>query len=219
VVRSFKSLPVYGWEFLGRPEADNFATWSDRLSVDWRSEPGGLSHTLDLFQEGYDRHLDLRIWFDGLRVFAAEHEEIALDDFAAGGVRWWGRAPRKRSANGGTRNRVSRRERPNPIRGTVSSMLPSAKRPSRPAVLSSRPVRENGQGAPADRSRVRLLVGLCRKWWSGRADLRIRQRSLQLGVEVHGFLQKLAVYKVTAFEVTNPTAVCQATLQEANICA
>lgn len=49
----------------------------------------GLSHALDLFQEGYDRHLDLRIWFDELRMFTPEHEEIAFDDFAAGGVRWW----------------------------------------------------------------------------------------------------------------------------------
>ena len=89
VVMSFKGMPVYGWEFVDRPEADKFATWSDRLSLDWRSGPDGMSHTLDVFQEGYDRHLDLRIWFDELRVFTPEHEEIALDDFAAGGVRWW----------------------------------------------------------------------------------------------------------------------------------
>ena len=89
VVMSFKGMPIYGWEFVDRPETDKFATWSDRLSLDWRSGPDGMSHTLDVFQEGYDRHLDLRIWFDELRVFTPEHEEIALDDFAAGGVRWW----------------------------------------------------------------------------------------------------------------------------------
>lgn len=89
VVMSFQGLAVYGWEFLDRPERDNFNEWSDRLSLDWRSEPEGLSHTLDLFQAGYDRHLDLRIWFDEIRVFTPEHEEITLDEFAAGGVRWW----------------------------------------------------------------------------------------------------------------------------------
>src|SRR5262249_30187808 len=89
VVMSFKGLAVYGWEFIDRPEADNFTGWSDRLSLDWRSEPGGVTHSLDLFQAGYDRHLDLRIWFDELSVFTPEHEEIALDEFAAGGVRWW----------------------------------------------------------------------------------------------------------------------------------
>jgi hypothetical protein len=89
VVMSFKGLAVYGWEFLDRPERDNFNEWSDRLSLDWRSAPGGLSHTLDLFQAGHDRHLDLRIWFDEMRVFTPEYEEITLDEFAAGGVRWW----------------------------------------------------------------------------------------------------------------------------------
>jgi hypothetical protein len=89
VVMSFKGLAVYGWEFVDRPERDNFASWSNRLSLDWRSEPDGVSHTLDLFQDANDRHLDLRIWFDEARVFTPEHEEIALDDFAAGGVRWW----------------------------------------------------------------------------------------------------------------------------------
>jgi hypothetical protein len=97
-------------------------------------------------------------------------------------------------------------------------MLPGAKRSTRPAVPSSLPLRETQQDALADRARVRLRFGLCRKGWSGGADLRIGQRSLQLVVEVHGFLQELAVYKVTWFEVTNLKAVCQATLREANIC-
>jgi hypothetical protein len=101
---------------------------------------------------------------------------------------------------------------------SVSSTLSSAKRPSR-AVPPSRPVREKQQEAPAGRKRERLLIGLCRKGWSGGADLRIGQRSLQLVVEVHGFLQGLAVYKVTWSEVTKLKAVCQATLREANICA
>jgi hypothetical protein len=88
-VLSFKGLPVYGWEFLDRPDDDNFARWSDRLSLDWRSEPAGLSHTLDLFQAGGSRHLDLRIWFDDLRILTPEKPDVSLDDFTAGGVRWW----------------------------------------------------------------------------------------------------------------------------------
>ena len=76
-------------------------------------------------------------------------------------------------------------------------MLPGAKRSTRPAVPSSRPMGETQQDAPADRTCVRLLFGLCRKGWGDSADLRIGQRSLQLVVEVHGFLQGLAVYKVT----------------------
>jgi hypothetical protein len=111
-----------------------------------------------------------------------------------------------------------RLERPNPLTGSVSSTLPGAECPRR-AVPPSRPVGAKQQNAPADRTRERLLIGLCRKGWSGGADLRIGQRSLQLVVEVHGFLQGLAVYKVTWFEVTKLKAVCQATLREANICA
>lgn len=90
VVASFEQQPVYGWEFLDVPEKDDFAKWRKRLSLDWRSEPGGTSHTLDLFQEwGASRHLDLRFWFDELRIFGPDRREVAFDDFTAAGVRWW----------------------------------------------------------------------------------------------------------------------------------
>ena len=89
VVMSFQGVPVYGWDFFDRPDEDSFEGWSDRLSLDWRSEPGGLSHTLDLFQDGGSRHLDLRIWFDDLRIFTPDRQEVSLDDFTAAGKRWW----------------------------------------------------------------------------------------------------------------------------------
>ena len=66
-----------------------FASWSGRLSLDWRSEPGGLAHTLDLFQGDGVRHLDLRFWFDELRILGADRTEVAFDDFTAAAVRWW----------------------------------------------------------------------------------------------------------------------------------
>lgn len=90
IVASFEQQPVYGWEFLDVPDEDDFAKWEDRLSLDWRSQPGGTAHTLDLFQEwGGSRHLDLRFWFDELHVFGPDRREIAFDDFTAAGVRWW----------------------------------------------------------------------------------------------------------------------------------
>jgi hypothetical protein len=98
VVASFGQQSVYGWKFLDVPEtADEqeenyFPRWGDRLSLDWRSEPGGLAHSLELFQEssaGDDRQLDLRLWFDELRIFDLELREIAFDDFTAAGARWW----------------------------------------------------------------------------------------------------------------------------------
>ena len=89
VVASFEQQPVYGWESLDVPEKHDFAKWRRRLSLDWRSEPGGTSHTLDLFQEwGASRHLDLRFWFDELRLFGPDRREVAFDDFTAAGVRW-----------------------------------------------------------------------------------------------------------------------------------
>ncbi len=92
VVASFEQQAVYGWEFLDVPEEADFASWRNRLSLDWRSEPGGTEHTLDLFQEGTwdaSRHLDLRFWFDELRIFGPNRLEVAFDDFTAAGVRWW----------------------------------------------------------------------------------------------------------------------------------
>jgi hypothetical protein len=92
VVDSFEQQPIYGRRFLDMPDADNFDQWKNRLSLDWRSEPGGTAHTLDLFQEGVRvplRHLDLRIWFDGLWIVDPEIQPIAFDDFTAAGVRWW----------------------------------------------------------------------------------------------------------------------------------
>jgi hypothetical protein len=91
-VAGFGQQPIYGWEFLDVPEEKNFARWRDRLSLDWHGTGAGLAHTLDLFQEsgtGERRHLDLRLWFDELRIFGPDRAEIAFDDFTAGGVRWW----------------------------------------------------------------------------------------------------------------------------------
>jgi len=86
-VQSFGGLPVYGWEFIDI--AEGFERWSGRLSLDERLGEGGDTHSITLFQEGNDRHLDLRIWFDRLQVFRPDHTEIQLEEFMAGGKRWW----------------------------------------------------------------------------------------------------------------------------------
>jgi hypothetical protein len=91
-VKGFEQQSIYGWQFLDVSDGDAFEPWAERLSVDWRSEPGGLAHTLDLFQEsaaGPARILDLRIWFDELRIFRPDGSERAFDEFTAAGVRWW----------------------------------------------------------------------------------------------------------------------------------
>jgi hypothetical protein len=87
-VQSFGGLPVYGWEFFDVHEKD-FPKWNDRLSIDCRSGEDGQEHTISLFQEGDERHLDICLWFDDFRIRNASGNEITLVEFIAGGTRWW----------------------------------------------------------------------------------------------------------------------------------
>ena len=88
VVRSFGGLPIYGWEFFDIADAE-LARWGRRLSLDWRGECGGVEHSLCLFQEGHDRHLDLCLWFDRFVIRDPAGREIGLEEFTEAGQRWW----------------------------------------------------------------------------------------------------------------------------------
>jgi hypothetical protein len=90
-VRSFGSQPIHGWDFLDLPESGN-AAWKRQASIDFSVGQGRGEHSIDVFQEsvaGPPRHLDLRIEFDELTVRDATGESLELEDFAAGGRRWW----------------------------------------------------------------------------------------------------------------------------------
>jgi hypothetical protein len=90
IVRQHSGCAIYGWEFFDRPEEDDFETWSDRLSINWRSGADGFSHSLDLFQEaGIRGHLDLRIWFDEMEIRDATGRVVEPAEFVAAGRRWW----------------------------------------------------------------------------------------------------------------------------------
>lgn len=95
VVRRFGGQPVYGWEFLDRVIPEHEAAWMLHPSVDWVGAAPPGRHTIDLFQEeafgvpGVESKLDLRIWFDSLTVTTGAGEPIDLQDFVAGGTRWW----------------------------------------------------------------------------------------------------------------------------------
>jgi len=87
VVQSFGGLPIYGWEFF---DQSSFARWSAQLSLDEHlSGDGGNSHSIDLFQDGGGRQLDVRVWFDGLRILDPLGAELSVDEVIAGGSRWW----------------------------------------------------------------------------------------------------------------------------------
>jgi hypothetical protein len=87
VIGAFGQLPVYGWEFFNRGQAP-FVEWRDRLSLDVRLVGHG-TQTLDLFQEDGQRNLDVRVWFATLTVTTATGQALGLDQFIAGGRRWW----------------------------------------------------------------------------------------------------------------------------------
>jgi hypothetical protein len=88
VVGRCGQLPMYGWEFLDVPDEDSFDRWRDRLSLNWEREPTTANLTRSNSQES-SPHLDMRFWFDEIRIFRPNGQEVAFDDFPAGGVRWW----------------------------------------------------------------------------------------------------------------------------------
>jgi hypothetical protein len=87
-IRELGCQPIYGWEFFDLPESD-FTQWCDRLSLDQSFGDDGRTHSMTLFQEGVSKHLDLRIWFDSIRIRDAQGRALGIDDVIAGGVRWW----------------------------------------------------------------------------------------------------------------------------------
>ncbi|MEU6787743.1 hypothetical protein ABZ912_51865 [Nonomuraea angiospora] len=89
-VRDFGGNSIYGWEFIDPPE-ESWAGWRERLSLDANLSEDPAPHVLDLFQEGGGgpRHLDLRVWFRELRVRRGAGEEVPVQEFIDGGVRWW----------------------------------------------------------------------------------------------------------------------------------
>lgn len=88
VVQDFGGQPIYGWEFFDIQQTNSWQQ-TERLSLDCSWEPGGKSHTLTLFQEGYNKHLDICLWFDDFIIYDPKGHGIELANFIAAGKRWW----------------------------------------------------------------------------------------------------------------------------------
>ena len=91
VVQRFGGRPIYGWEFFDVHDKE-LSRWGQRLSLDWRSGSDGVSRSVTVFQESArhaDQHLDVCIWFDELEVRRPDGSVLSLEEFAAGGKRWW----------------------------------------------------------------------------------------------------------------------------------
>ena len=90
IVKSFGGQPVYGWEFVNVDDSA-FTQWNKRLSLDFYATTGSTDNQIRLFQESPtpERHLDLWIWFADIHLRNPQGEELAMEDFIAGGDRWW----------------------------------------------------------------------------------------------------------------------------------
>jgi len=89
IIQTFKGLSIYGWDFVNCGDED-FDTWKDRLSFDYsKGDNVGLTNTIDLFQEGDNRHIDLRIWFEDFEILTKKYEQVNLEDFLENGKRGW----------------------------------------------------------------------------------------------------------------------------------
>ena len=88
VVQSFGGLPIYGWEFFDT-DGKSVDRWSDRLSFDYRSDVQSSAHSILLFQDGGERHLDICLWFDAVQIKDPKGNDLPIEEFIAGGRRWW----------------------------------------------------------------------------------------------------------------------------------
>lgn len=88
VAESFR-CPIYGWEFFNLDIAKFY--WLDRLSLDWRQGDNSSANSFSFSQDGVNRHLNVCIWFESFIIKTPQGNEIALEEFIAGGKRWWDR--------------------------------------------------------------------------------------------------------------------------------
>jgi hypothetical protein len=87
-IQDFGRLPIYGWEFFNYEKET--LDWENQLSFDWTSEQSiDFANTLDLFQEGHERHLNIKIWFDEMIVLDPQGEKVEIQDFIDSGKKGW----------------------------------------------------------------------------------------------------------------------------------
>jgi len=88
-VEQFGHCPIYGWEFIDCKEESD-CSWLDKLSFDFNSlNNHGREHSIELFQEGGDKHIDIKIWFDEFEIYNPKYEKVELQTFIDNGKRGW----------------------------------------------------------------------------------------------------------------------------------
>jgi hypothetical protein len=89
ISQEYAAMSIYGWQFINQDDSRIFAGWSDRLSLDYRSDGSGMDNTLDLAFVDSMRDFRLRIWFSEILIRNPAGEVVPVEEFIAGGKRWW----------------------------------------------------------------------------------------------------------------------------------
>ena len=88
-VEEFGHCAIYGWEFFDCKNESDYS-WLDKLSFDFNSTNNhGRQHSIELFQEGGDKHIDIKIWFDEFEIFNPKFDRIDIQTFIDNGKRGW----------------------------------------------------------------------------------------------------------------------------------
>jgi hypothetical protein len=88
-VEEFGHCAIYGWEFIDCKKEGDYS-WLDKLSFDFNSDCNhGKEHSIELFQEGAYKHIDIKIWFDEFEIYSPSYEKIKVHTFIDNGKRGW----------------------------------------------------------------------------------------------------------------------------------
>lgn len=87
--KSFNGLSIYGADFIQENSINALPDWFPYVSFDVRNDVAdGKIYTFDLFQVTDNRCLDIRIWFQELRL-EKNGESLDMKEFIEDGKRWW----------------------------------------------------------------------------------------------------------------------------------
>ena len=86
IIQNFGGLPIYGWEFV-QSVSDTSEAFK-KVSFEFNANEKN-AYKLRLFQASSSRYLELHLWFDDLTIKNLDSHNLPLEQFIAGGKRFW----------------------------------------------------------------------------------------------------------------------------------